>query len=196
MSERGQQLWVVAGPNGAGKTTLVSDRIARRIPVVNPDAIALELPSIEGSPDERRAGELAIERRNALLKAGESFAIETTLSGNSTLRLMTAARLIGCKNTLVFVGVASARLSMSRVADRVEEGGHAVPVSAVLRRYPNVLARLPKAMALADRTFILDNSGSRRRLLMVEEAGRVRFVTRDPPAWFIAALPEVARPPG
>ena len=190
MRER-PQLWVIAGPNGAGKTTLVTRRVAARIPVVNPDAIAQELPLIDGRLDERRAGTIALQRRDALLQVGESFAIETTLSGNSTLRFMEAARKAGHKTTLVFVGLRNAETSGRRVADRVRRGGHSVPVSAILRRFPDTLAKLPRAMALAERSYVLDNSGERRRLLLVHEDGRTRFRARDLPGWFRAALPEL-----
>lgn len=185
------QLWVVAGPNGAGKSTLVSHRVARRIPVVNPDDIAVELPAVGGRPDERRAGAPALKRRSELLEAGASFAIETTLSGSSTLRFMAAARAARHKVTLVYVGLVSSDLSALRVASRVRRGGHKVPVSAVYRRYPDTLARLPRAIALADRTLILDNSGARRRLLLSVEHGRVRFLARDLPVWFAGALPDM-----
>lgn len=185
------QLWVVAGPNGAGKTTLVTMRIERRIPVVNPDTIAQELPRVNGGLDERRAGELALERRSALLDQSADFAIETTLSGNSTLRFMAAARQAGYKISLVFVGVRSVEISGRRVADRVRRGGHAVPVTALLRRYPDTLVKLPRAMALAERSFVLDNSGQRRRLLLAQEDGRVRFLALGLPPWFTNALPGI-----
>lgn len=185
------QLWVVAGPNGAGKTTLVTRRLAHRLPVINPDVIAQELPLIDGRLDERQAGALALQRRAALLEARTSFAIETTLSGNSTLRFMSAARTTGHKITLVFVGVPDAGMSGRRVADRVRRGGHAVPVSAILRRYPDTLVKLPRAMAMADRVFVLDNSAERRRLLLARDGDRVRFLTREVPAWFSGALPEI-----
>ena len=80
------QLWIVAGPNGAGKTTLVSHRLIQRIPVVNPDAIAKEIPHANGRLDERRAGEIAIEGRDEHLAQGADFALETTLAGASTLK--------------------------------------------------------------------------------------------------------------
>lgn len=186
------QLWVVAGPNGAGKTTLVTRRIERRIPVVNPDNIAQELPRVSGGLDERRAGEIALERRNEMLRDKADFAIETTLSGNSTLRFMTSAHDAGYKISLVFVGIRSAEISGRRVADRVRRGGHSVPVTAIVRRYPDTLAKLPRAMALADRTFVLDNSDDRRRLLLSYEDGHARFVSRDLPQWFASALPDIA----
>lgn len=179
---------MIAGPNGAGKTTLVTRRIEQRIPVVNPDNIAQDLPRVNGGLDERGAGEIALRRRESMLREGASFAIETTLSGNSTLRFMAAAREAGHKISLVFVGVRSVEISGRRVADRVRRGGHAVPVTAILRRYPDALAKLPKALRLADRIFVLDNSGERRRSLLAYENGHARFLARDLPAWLTNAL--------
>lgn len=188
------QLWVIAGPNGAGKTTLVSRRVATRIPVINPDDIAADLPRIGGRLDEKRAGILALQRRTALLKESESLAIETTLTGHSALRFIAQARQAGYKITLVFVGLSSADLSIQRVEDRVDGGGHSVPVSVLERRYPEALAHLPIALVDADRTFVLDNSARRRRLLMSIDNGRMRYLARELPAWFRTSLPQVAGP--
>jgi predicted ABC-type ATPase len=182
------QLWVVAGPNGAGKTTLVLRRLAHRIPVVNADTIAQELPRVAGRLDERRAGEVAIERRNAFLAARAHFAVETTLTGSSALRLMRVAGSAGYKITLVYVGLASADLSVQRVLDRVRQGGHPVPVTALERRYPDTLSKLEVALALADRSYVFDNSGERRRLLLIRELDRNRWVASDLPPWITSSL--------
>lgn len=190
MPTRQPQLWVIAGPNGAGKTTLVADRVATRLPVVNPDDIAADLPRLDGRLDERQAGMIALRRRTDLLARRESFAVETTLTGHSAMRLIGQARTAGYKITLVFVGLASVDLSMQRVVDRVDAGGHPVPVSALERRYPDALAHLAAAMQAADRTFVLDNSGTRRRLLLSVEEGRTRFLALDLPAWFRQSLPD------
>ena len=188
MREEIPQFWVIAGPNGAGKTTLVSGRVADRIPVVNPDEIAARLPLIDGRLDERQAGTLALRRRADLLADRASFAVETTLTGASTLNLMRSARRSGYKITLIYVGLSDPDLSLQRISDRMDVGGHAVPVSAALRRYPASLAALTGAIEIANRTFILDNSGRRRRLLVVKEAGRIRFVARDLPDWIPPGL--------
>ena len=184
-------MWIVAGPNGAGKTTLATNRIGQRIPVINPDAIAEQLPYINGRLDERQAGATAIARRNALLDQGADFAVETTLTGNSTLRFMAAARQAGYKLTLVYIGLKDASLSLQRVIDRVKLGGHAVPVHAIERCFPVAMAKLSLAMALADRSYILDNSDRRRRLLTVVDEGRIKFLARDIPGWLNKALPDL-----
>lgn len=182
------QLWIVAGPNGAGKTTLVTRRISMRIPIVNPDEIAQALPRIGDRLDERQAGEMALNQRNALLAQGADFAIETTLTGNSALRFIGNAKEAGYKLNLVYVGLSSAALSMQRVLDRVRRGGHAVPMSAVERRYADTMSKLAIVSEMVDRCYVLDNSDRRRRLLLTVDGRRTKFLTRDRPQWFVEAL--------
>lgn len=182
------QFWIVAGPNGAGKTTLVTHRLVSRIPVVNADEIAHELPLVRGYPDERRAGEIAIKRRNDLLARNADFAIETTLTGTSAIRLLRSASSAGYKTTLVYVGLASVDLSVQRVLDRVRQGGHSVSVAALERRYPQTLSKLAQALSLADRSYVFDNSAARRRLLLIRENGTIRYVVPDLPNWSVASL--------
>jgi predicted ABC-type ATPase len=184
------QLWTVAGPNGAGKTSLVSRRLSRRIPVVNPDEIASRLPRLAGKLDERRAGELALREREGHLAIGRHFAVETTLTGASALRLMRRAKAAGYKLTLVYVGLDDAVLSRARVADRVALGGHDVPLDAIARRFPASLANLAPALALVDRAYIFDNSEERRRLLLKIENGAARWKADQLPKWLISAVPE------
>ena len=160
--------------------------------MVNPDAIAEELPRLEGGLDQRRAGEIAVARRNGLLDQDADFAIETTLTGSSSLRFMKLAKDRGYKLTLVFVGLSDVDLSIRRVLDRVQRGGHPVPISAIERRYPESLAKLSTAAAMADRTYVLDNSDRRRRLLVAREEGRIRFLARQLPSWLMTALPDLA----
>ena len=117
------QLWVIAGPNGAGKSTLVRQKLAALLFVINPDDIALALPRrADGTLNELEAGRHAIALRKSKIANGLSFAIETTMSGSSTLRFMATARASGYKVTLIYIGLDDARLSQSRVATRVSDG--------------------------------------------------------------------------
>lgn len=111
------QLWIVAGPNGAGKTTVADRWLSPRIPVVSPDALAAE----EGlSPIQ--AGRAAVAEQERLLAANESFALDTTLSGNRELALMKRAAEAGYKVNLIFVCVESLALCQARILERTESG--------------------------------------------------------------------------
>lgn len=181
-------LWVFAGPNGAGKTTLFNDMLRGDIPYVNADEIAHELDPASGGIDALRAGRLAVERRNAMVSRRESLSIETTLSGSSALAFMRKAKATGYHISLAYVGIDTPELSRARIDERVVEGGHDVPQDAVLRRHPDSLRRLARAMEIADSSLVFDNSGLERRLLLQVENGIVSFIDDHRPAWFEAAV--------
>lgn len=70
-------------------------------------------------------------------------------------------------------------------------GGHSVPVDAIQRRYPDTMAKLAEAVAMADRAYVLDNSDYRRRLLLITQSGTVRLRARLLPIWLLEALPDL-----
>jgi predicted ABC-type ATPase len=159
------QLWVFAGPSGAGKSTLVAGRLRDRLPIVTPDVIAVEISRDHpDTPAIMEAGKIAVKRRLTLLSELCSFAIETTLSGSSEIRLMRDAANLGYKVNLVFVGLRSGAISQGRFAHRVRMGLHYVPPEDILRRYQRSMDNLPVAMGIAARTLVIDNTGRGFRL--------------------------------
>ncbi|WP_223253460.1 zeta toxin family protein [Chromobacterium amazonense] len=157
-----------------------------RLQVVNPDNITREQPGIGAI----QAGKIAIRLQQRHLSACESFAWETTLSGNRELALMREAKVAGYKVNLVFVGLRNARASILRVVERVAAGGHDIPPADVARRLERSLRNLPEALVIADRAFIFDNSGERRRLLLLaRDHNQSRHVSRNLPRWIIDAPP-------
>lgn len=179
------QLWVVAGPNGAGKTTIADLRLARKLPVISPDSIA---SSQKISPVQ--AGRAAILEQDRLLADRLDFALDTTLSGNRELSLMKRASQAGYKVSVVFVCVEFVTLCHARISQRIESGGHSVPAEDVARRYKRSLANLPAAFDLADRVFVLDNTGVKWRLLLSVNHGRVKNLSRNLPQWAIDSIPK------
>ncbi|WP_404995428.1 zeta toxin family protein [Cupriavidus pauculus] len=177
------QLWAVAGPNGSGKTTFTQKYFAGKLIIVNPDEIA----NVE-QVSNLQAGKLTLARQRELLEQGKSFAFETTLSGRHELQLMEDAKRKGYKVNLVFFSLDTPDLNIGRIAVRVEDGGHNVPTADVLRRYQRSLENLPTALGIADRAYVLDNSGTRARLLLSMEKGQVKRLSRDLPEWAKPAL--------
>ncbi len=180
------QLWFVAGPNGAGKSTLADRYLKDKLPVINPDNIARQINPAIGSDMSSvaaQAGRAALQQQQEYLKQKASFAIETTLTGKRELRLMKEAKTQGYKVNLVFIGVDGPDMSTVRIATRVQSGGHHVTTKDVNRRYPRSMANLDAALKLADRGFVLDNSYSRRRLLLSLEHGITKFQSKNMPEW-------------
>ncbi len=183
------QLWVVAGPNGSGKTSLTRKHLLGKLPIVNPDEIAAQLSGPNQSPVDlaMQAGRQALAIQRQHLDRRDTFALETTFSGNRELGLMREAKAADYKVNLVFICTESPMTSMGRIVQRVRDGGHFVPDDDVMRRYERSLANLSPGVALADRTWLLDNTGERMRLVATIERGQVKKSTINLPQWAKAA---------
>jgi len=170
-------LIVIAGPNGSGKSTLYQ-RLIRRIPsfrdipFINPDEVAKDLFGAylqEDSAEHRRqmlvAGKEALKQRKELLSQRYSFGFETTLSGNSEMRMIQEARNLGYSVTLIFVGLDDPALNVMRVKLRVQNGGHHVAPQDIVRRWERSMENLKKVFPLVKRLYLVDNSGEGHRLV-------------------------------
>ncbi len=147
------KLLCICGPNGAGKSTF-SRAISMQgnVLVIDPDKLAAEgLSPIA-------AGKAAARMVRLFLQEGVSFARESTLTSQFDFTLMEEAKRRGYEVELVYIRLASVALALERVAARVARGGHDVPPQDVVRRFSRSLKNLPKAVSLADKVTILDNS--------------------------------------
>ena len=191
-------LWFIAGPNGAGKSTRAREYFAGFGEIVNPDEIARELAPENPEENLGAAGRAAIQRRQELLEARQSFSIETTLSGRTLFRFVRRAQQGGWNIGLVYVGLRSQKQSIERVKQRVALGGHDVPIEDIRRRYARSLDNLPAFLELVDRAIVFDNSSEKGPLKLLEiEGRRMTFVHRRPPSWFrktIGARFEIKKP--
>lgn len=143
-------LTIIAGPNGSGKSTLTRALLGTtRVPVIDPDAIARGIHPDAPEQAALEAGREALHRRQRYLAHGESFAVETTISGNAMLRLMEEARRRGYALQLVFICTDRAEINIARVQQRVAQGGHNVPAEDVRRRYERSLRNLQRAIDTA-----------------------------------------------
>ena len=156
------RLICICGPNGAGKSTYT--RIIatmENLLVIDPDKLAADgLSPIA-------AGKAAAKMARLFLENGVSFARESTLTSHFDFTLMSEAKKKGYSIELVYIGLESSDLAWARVASRAARGGHSVPYEDVIRRFTRSLENLPKAIALADKATILDNSTQGYRLIQV-----------------------------
>jgi predicted ABC-type ATPase len=106
------------------------------------------------------AGREVLRLTEEHLKRRQSFAVETTLSGQNYLKMMRYARGIGrgFEVTLIYIGTESVEINLARIAERVRAGGHNVPEIDVRRRYLRSLDNLPLAVKNADHVLLFDNS--------------------------------------
>lgn len=134
-------LTIIAGPNGAGKSTFTrAIQEALEVPVIDPDREARLLQPDKPEAAALAGGRQAIKRARAYLANNQSFTVETTLSGNTYLRIMAEAKRKGWQVALICIGVDNVQTSIERVAQRVAAGGHNVPEEDIRRRYTRSLA--------------------------------------------------------
>lgn len=154
------RLTFIAGANGSGKTTLTrwNSEIFRQIPVLDPDAIASTLQATVSSLLPIAAARQVLKSAEEHLDRGESFAVETTLSGKNYLQMMLDARGRGFEVVLIYIGTETVEINLARIRNRVLAGGHDVPEPDVRRRYKRSLVNLPIAVRRANHTILFDNS--------------------------------------
>lgn len=94
-------------------------------------------------------------------KRGESFAIETTLSGRGYLRHIAAWGVQGFRASLYFLALPNADTAIARVAARVRQGGHDIPELVIRRRFAAGWTNLQKHYKQAvDDWAVYDNAGT------------------------------------
>ena len=129
---------VIAGINGAGKTTASVKILTRalRIPTfVNADAIARGLNGLNPEGEAMRAGRLMLQQLNDLVEMRADFSFETTLAARTYAGWLSGLRPLGYEVSLYYYWLSSPELAISRVATRVQSGGHFVPDATIRQRY-------------------------------------------------------------
>jgi predicted ABC-type ATPase len=177
-------LHLLAGPNGSGKTTLARRVLlpATSLPFVNADDIAAERwpgAELEHAHD---ASDAAAQQRSRRFADRSSFITETVFSHPSKVELVRRAQEAGYL-VYLHVVVVPEELTVLRVAHRVRLGGHAVPEIKIRERYRRLWPLVAQARALADLSYVYDNSTASRpyRLMASYECGQVLGA----PAWAV-----------
>lgn len=160
---------VIAGPNGAGKTTFAREYLpleAGIIRFVNADLIAGGLSPLRPALAAAAAARLVLAEMDRLAEAKIDFAFESTLSGLVYRTRLELWKSSGYRVHIVFLKLNSPELALKRIADRVRQGGHDVPVADVLRRFTRGWMNFQSVYGpLADSWELYDNSESIPRLL-------------------------------
>ena len=158
-----KKIIIIAGPNGAGKTTFAKHFLpkeAHTFHFVNADLIAAGLAPFNPESVSFKAARLMLNELDEYTKAGESFAFETTLSGAHYLQRIQEWKNLGYIIKLWFIALSSPELAISRVAERVAQGGHNIPEEVIRRRYKAGLENLTKYQKVVDSWVLLDGDST------------------------------------
>jgi predicted ABC-type ATPase len=136
--------------------------------------------------------------RQKLLQAGQTFTFETVMSHPGKVALLQQAQEAGYRTYLYYVATDDPAINVSRVANRVALGGHAVPEEKIVERYHKSLAQLVSAIRHTNRAYIFDNStsnadGTHTWLAEITDGRTLELKTDQIPAWFKrSVLDEIA----
>lgn len=156
-------LIVIAGPNGSGKTTITSKILhhewLENALYINPDVIAQEKFGDWNSLEAiSKSVHYCEQLREDCLVQKRSLIFETVLSIPQKLDYIERAKKAGFFVRLFFVSTSSPAINAARIARRVMEGGHDVPIPKIISRYQRSIANCAIASKIVDRTYVYDNS--------------------------------------
>ena len=189
-------LIIIAGPNGSGKTTITS-RILRHewlegAIYVNPDQVAQErFGDWNSDKAVKQAAQYCEEQREQCLRDGQSLIFETVLSSEGKVDFIRRAREAGYFIRLFFVATSHPTINAARIAQRVMEGGHDVPIAKVISRYYKSILNCKRCISLADRVYVYDNSiddADARLLFRITDGQLFKQYADDIPEWATTIL--------
>ena len=184
-------LIVIAGPNGSGKTTITSEILRHEwlegAVYVNPDQVAQDCFGDWNSPEAvLKAAQYCEELREECLRQGQSLIFETVLSSEGKVDFIRRAHEAGYFVRIFFVSTAHPTINAARIAQRVMEGGHDVPINKIISRYQKSILNCKRVAAIADRVYVYDNSvddAEARLLFRMTDGKPFKRYTDDIPLW-------------
>lgn len=184
------KLIIIAGPNGSGKTSVTGKILEHQwienCVYINPDNIAQDDFGDWNSPEAIiKAANRAAELREEYLFKREGILFETVLSAVDKLDYIRRAKEAGYFIRLFFVGTDHPSINASRIARRVMEGGHDVPISKIVSRFTKSIFNCSKIASLVDRLYVYDNSVdyAEPKLLFRATNGKLEKIYTDVNVW-------------
>src|SRR6267142_2182209 len=175
-------LYILGGPNGVGKTTFANEYLpdeAKQLEFVNADLIARGLSPYDPDSVSMEAGKIALKRIHELIEHRIGFTWETTMSGKTAVGWLRQAREAGYTVKAYFLWVRHPETTISRIRQRVTEGGHNIPEDVSRRRFFKTIQNFFSLYRPLMHTWkLFQNELPGPRLLAFEKEGRL--VLRDP----------------
>lgn len=189
-------LIVIAGPNGSGKTTITTKILRHEwmedAVYVNPDQVAQERFGDWNSKEAvMQAVQYCEDRREDCLRRGKSLIFETVLSSDGKVDFIRRAKEAGFFIRIFFVATSHPSINASRIAQRVMEGGHDVPIPKIISRYQKSIVNCKRCVSLVDRVYVYDNSvddADARLLFRMTDGQLFKQYTDDIPEWALTIL--------
>lgn len=128
----------------------------------------------------------ATDMRYACLQDRRSLIFETVFSAQEKMDYLEKAIEGNFFVRLFFIGTESPDINASRVAKRVMEGGHTVPIEKIISRYQKSIDNLCKALRIVDRGYVYDNStdgAANPKLQFRRSGGKIERIYNEDHIW-------------
>lgn len=157
------ELIIIAGPNGSGKTSITKRFLhhewAEGTIYINPDEVANNIFGDWNSHEAvLKAANYCAEWRNKCLNEKKSFVFETVMSAIDKVDFIAEAKKKGFFIRLFFISTTTPSINASRIANRVMNGGHDVPITKIISRYYKSIENCKAVSSIVDRLYVYDNS--------------------------------------
>lgn len=192
------ELIIIAGPNGSGKTSVTQKFLhhewAEGTVYINPDQIAKDLFGDWNDNDAvLKAAKYCSELREKCLAEKKSFVFETVFSAQDKIDFVIRAKKAGFFIRIFFISTSNPSINASRIAKRVMEGGHDVPIKKIISRYNKSIQNCKTISTIIDRLYVYDNSVDdmdARAIFRLTDGRLAKQYTIDVPFWASTLLPE------
>ena len=191
ITEHKPELIIIAGRNGSGKTSITQKFLhhewAEGTTYINPDQIANDLfGDWNNSESVLKAATYCSDLREQCLKEKRSLVFETVFSAQDKIDFVIRAKQAGFFIRIFFVSTSNPTINASRIAKRVMEGGHDVPITKIISRYNKSIQNCKTVASIIDRLYVYDNSiddVDARPLFRLSEGVLAKQYTEDIPDW-------------
>ena len=184
-------------PNGSGKTSVTQKFLhhewAEGTIYINPDEVA---KNKFGDWNSREAiisaANFCAQWREECLEQKKSFVFETVMSAEDKIDFIIRAKKAGFFIRLFFISTSHPSINASRIARRVMEGGHDVPIPKIVSRYNKSIENCKTVAPIVDRLYVYDNSvdGQDAKIQFRLTSGELAKVYVDEvPEWAQIILP-------
>ena len=190
-AEHKPELIIIAGPNGSGKTSITQKFLhhewAEGTTYINPDQIAKDTFGDWNDKEAvLKAANYSSDLREKCLAEKRSFVFETFFSAQDKIDFVIRAKQAGFFIRIFFISTSNPAINASRIAKRVMEGGHDVPITKIISRYNKSIQNCKTVSSIVDRLYVYDNSiddADALPLFRLSDGAVAKQYAEDIPEW-------------